>query len=78
MKKNFIRLFWLSLLISISYQFTSIAPVDASNLNSSNNNNSTETQQLPPHIYKAEFLTVVGLTALAVIGGTGKSIKNDK
>ena len=77
MKKNFIRLFWLSLLISISYQFTSIQPVDASNLNSSNNTNSTEIQ-LPPHIYKAGFLTVVGLTALAVIGGTGKSIKNDK
>jgi len=77
MKKNFIRLFWLSLLVSVSYQFAAIAPSNASNLNPAKDSNPSEIQ-LPEHLYKAEFLTVVGLTALAVVFGTGKSIKYDK
>lgn len=77
MKKNFIRLFWLSLLISISYHFASVAPANASNLNTSNNTNSPEIQ-IPEPFYKAEFITVIGLTSLAVIFGTGKSLKHDK
>jgi len=77
MKKNFIRLFWLPLLISISYQLASIEPSNALNLNAANNANSTEIQ-IPEKFYKTEFVTILGLTALAAIFGTGTSLKHDK